>query len=54
MRALLSGGDGPSAEELAERAAYRASHSAKDAPAFLGDPPSPRPTRPACRRPRPA
>ena len=43
MRALLLGTDGPSADELAARAAYRASHSAKDAPALLGDPPSPPP-----------
>ncbi len=52
MRALLSGADGPSADELAARAAYRASHSAKEAPAVLGDPPSSSagPVR-ACRRP---
>jgi pyruvate,water dikinase len=43
MRSLLSGPDGPSADELAGRAGYRASHSAKDAPAVLGDPPSPPP-----------
>jgi pyruvate,water dikinase len=43
MLALLSGTGGPSADELAARAAYRATHSAKDAPAFLGDPPSPPP-----------
>jgi pyruvate,water dikinase len=43
MRALLSGTDGPSADELGARAAYRSSHSAKDAPAFLGEPPSPPP-----------
>jgi phosphohistidine swiveling domain-containing protein len=43
MLALLSGSGGPSADELAARAAYRATHSAKDAPAFLGDPPSPPP-----------
>ena len=43
MQALLLGTDGPSADELAARAAYRASHSAKDAPALLGDPPSPPP-----------
>jgi len=40
MAALLSGTGGPSADELGARAAYRASHSAKDAPAFLGDPPT--------------
>ena len=43
MRALLSGTDGPSADELAERSASRASLTAKDAPAVLGDPPSPPP-----------
>ena len=43
MRSLLSGGDGPSADELAARAEYRASHSSKDAPAALGDPPPPPP-----------
>jgi len=43
MLALLSGTGGPSADELAARAAYRATHSAKDAPAFIGDPPSPPP-----------
>jgi rifampicin phosphotransferase len=43
MRALLSGSDGPSADELATRAAYRASHSAKDAPATLGPPAPPPP-----------
>ena len=43
MRALLSGQGGPSADELAKRAAYRASHSSKDAPATLGPPPPPPP-----------
>jgi pyruvate,water dikinase len=43
MRALLSGSGEPSADELAARAAYRASHSAKDAPATLGPPPPPPP-----------
>ncbi len=43
MRALLSGGETPDAGELAGRAQYRATHSAKEAPAFLGDPPSPPP-----------
>jgi pyruvate,water dikinase len=43
MLALLSGTGGPSADDLAGRADYRATHSAKDAPAFLGDPPSPPP-----------
>lgn len=39
MRALLSGDGGPSADELARRSAYRASHTAKDAPPVLGPPP---------------
>ena len=43
MCSLLNGGEGPSADELASRAEYRATHSAKDAPAFLGDPPQPPP-----------
>jgi rifampicin phosphotransferase len=43
MRAMLSGGAEPSAEELAGRADYRASHSAKDAPPVLGPPPPPPP-----------
>jgi pyruvate,water dikinase len=43
MRSLLSGTGGPSADELAERFAYRASHSAKDAPPVLGPPPPPPP-----------
>ncbi len=43
MRALLAGAEEPTAEELAKRAEYRATHTAKDAPAFLGDPPSPPP-----------
>jgi rifampicin phosphotransferase len=43
MCSLLSGANGPDAEELAARAAYRASHTAKDAPATLGDQPSPPP-----------
>jgi len=42
MRALLSG-SGPSADELASRAAYRAAHSSKEAPAVLGPPPPPPP-----------
>lgn len=46
MRALLSGADEPSADELAARAAYRASHTAKDAPATLG-PPAPPPPDPS-------
>jgi pyruvate,water dikinase len=43
MCSLLSGSDGPTADELARRCAYRAAHSAKDAPAVLGDPPPPPP-----------
>jgi len=43
MRALLSDAQEPSAEELAARAEYRATHTAKEAPPFLGDPPSPPP-----------
>jgi phosphohistidine swiveling domain-containing protein len=43
MCSLVSGATGPTAKELAERYEYRATHSAKDAPALLGDPPSPPP-----------
>ena len=43
MRALLSGAESPSAQELAARAEYRRTHSAKEAPAVLGDPPMPPP-----------
>ena len=43
MCALLPGADGPSADELAARAAVPRDASAKDAPALLGDPPSPPP-----------
>lgn len=43
MCALLSGSAAPSAEELAQRAAYRTTHSAKDAPPLLGPPPPPPP-----------
>src|SRR5579863_2275187 len=43
MHALLSGADGPSADELAKRSQYRASHSSKDAPLTLGTPPPPPP-----------
>lgn len=43
MGSLLSGADVPSADELAARAEYRASHSSKDAPRHLGDPPHPPP-----------
>ncbi len=43
MCALVTGTGGPSADELANRAAYRAAHTAKEAPAHLGDaaPPPP-------------
>ena len=43
MCALVAGTGGPSADELASRAEYRAAHSAKDAPPFLGAPPEPPP-----------
>ncbi|HZN90362.1 MAG TPA: PEP-utilizing enzyme [Thermoleophilaceae bacterium] len=43
MCALLSGDDGPSAEELVGRYQLRTNLSAKDAPQLLGDPPSPPP-----------
>ena len=43
IEALLEGRDGPSAEELAERARFRATHKAADAPAWLGMPPQPPP-----------
>jgi rifampicin phosphotransferase len=39
----VSGDEGPSADELAARAGWRASHSAKDAPPLLGPPPPPPP-----------
>ena len=43
MCALVTDVGGPSAEELAARAEYRATHTAKDSPAFIGDPPQPPP-----------
>lgn len=43
MCLLLSGADGPSADELAARAQYRASHRAKEAPPVLGPSPAPGP-----------
>jgi len=43
MRSLLSGADGPSADELAKRFEYRAAHSSKEAPSVLGPPPPPPP-----------
>lgn len=39
MRALLSGADSPSADELAKRREYRASHNSKEAPLAMGTPP---------------
>jgi pyruvate,water dikinase len=43
MQALVRGTGGPSADELAARAEFRTTHTAKDAPPFLGDPPQPPP-----------
>ena len=43
MRALLSGSGGPSADELADRAAFRAAHNSKEVPATLGPVPPPPP-----------
>jgi pyruvate,water dikinase len=43
MCALVTGSGGPSADELAKRAAYRATYTAKDAPPFLGPPKPPPP-----------
>jgi pyruvate,water dikinase len=43
MCSLVRDGEGPPAAELAARAAYRASHTAKDCPRSLGDPPPPPP-----------
>ncbi len=43
MCALVTGGNGPSADELAGRAAYRAAYTSKDVPAQLGPPPPPPP-----------
>ena len=43
MCSLLLGAGGPAADELANRCAYRASHSAKEAPSVLGPPPPPPP-----------
>lgn len=43
MCSLVAGSAGPSADELARRADYRGTHSAKDAPASLGDAPPPPP-----------
>jgi pyruvate,water dikinase len=43
MVALVMGEPGPSADELAARATYRATYTAKDAPATLGPPKPPPP-----------
>src|SRR6478609_843185 len=43
MCALVTGTGGPSSDELAARAEYRATHGQHDAPPFLGDPPQPPP-----------
>jgi pyruvate,water dikinase len=43
MCSMLAGSAEPSADELAARADYRMSHTAKDAPQFLGSPPEPPP-----------
>jgi pyruvate,water dikinase len=43
MCALVAGREGPSAEELARRAEYRASHTSKEVPAHLGPPAPPPP-----------
>jgi len=43
MQSLVKSGEGPSAEELAERYKSRSGMTAKDAPPALGDPPHPPP-----------
>jgi pyruvate,water dikinase len=43
MCALVAEADGPSADELAKRAEYRATYTAKDAPPLLGPPEAPPP-----------
>jgi len=43
MCSMLAGADEPSADELEARTEYRTSHTAKEAPALLGDPPVPPP-----------
>jgi rifampicin phosphotransferase len=43
MCSLVTDGSGPSADELAQRFAFRGTYSAKDAPATLGPPPPPPP-----------
>jgi len=41
MCSLLTSATGPSADELAQRFAYRAAHSSKEAPLVMGSPPPP-------------
>jgi pyruvate,water dikinase len=43
MCALVGGANGPSAEELAQRAKYRAMYTSRDVPPFLGPPKPPPP-----------
>jgi phosphohistidine swiveling domain-containing protein len=43
MAALIRGQGGPSADELEARYVYRTTYTVKDAPMFLGDPPTPPP-----------
>ncbi len=43
MSALLGGAPEPTADQLAARAAFRATHTARDAPQFLGEEPAPPP-----------
>jgi phosphohistidine swiveling domain-containing protein len=43
MCALVTGTEGPSADELGNRAEYRATYTAKDVPPVLGPPPPPPP-----------
>jgi phosphohistidine swiveling domain-containing protein len=43
LGALLGGEEGPSADDLAQRAAFRARYAATDAPPHLGAPPGPPP-----------
>jgi rifampicin phosphotransferase len=43
MRALITGADGPSGEELAERFHRRTARTSRDAPPILGPPPAPPP-----------
>ena len=43
IRSLVASGDGPSADELADRHQFRVNARPGDAPDFIGDPPSPPP-----------